>query len=121
MTQTTARRLSGYEVYEVFAQAPGRIHVHVGSVLAPDRELALLLAKENHTRRGEVASLWVVRRADIAATAPADREMLQTRLEKSYRQPEYYRSTRQKWQRFKTPAAARGNGPAGTAEGGDAT
>lgn len=54
------------EIFEVFAR---RSHddalVHAGSILAPDLEMALLLARETHFRHGEGTECWVVRHGDL--------------------------------------------------------
>lgn len=59
--------------WEVFVRSKrGLDHVHVGSVLAPDAETALLSARDVYTRRAEGVSLWVVRSVDIVASQPED-------------------------------------------------
>lgn len=46
--------------YEVFKQeAPGQPHRSIGTVHAPDAEMALLVARDVHVRRPDCASLWV--------------------------------------------------------------
>lgn len=48
--------------WEVFKQdEPGQPHRAIGSVHAPDAELALLIARDVHVRRPACASLWVAR------------------------------------------------------------
>jgi len=47
--------------YEVFKQdKPGKRHEAVGSVHAPDAEIALLMARDVFVRRPSAVSLWVV-------------------------------------------------------------
>lgn len=47
--------------YEVFKQdAPGKPHQAVGSVHAPDAEMALLNARDVFARRPQAVSMWVV-------------------------------------------------------------
>ena len=46
----------------------GLAHRHVGSVHAPDAELALAHARDTYTRRQEGVSLWVVPSAEIVAS-----------------------------------------------------
>ncbi len=59
--------------YEVFLFDDGRESFrHVGSLDAPDRELAVLYARETYVRRGEGSRAWVVSRADIAEIDSAD-------------------------------------------------
>ena len=76
-----------WHVYEVFHQkARGEHHVHVGSVHAPDPEMALLLAKEQFARRAACANLWVVRSDHIHATDYRDEDMFLHATDKSYRE-----------------------------------
>ena len=54
-----------WPLWEVFVRAKaGLAHRHVGSVHAPDAELALRHARDTYTRRGEGVSLWVVPSAE---------------------------------------------------------
>jgi ring-1,2-phenylacetyl-CoA epoxidase subunit PaaB len=75
-------------VWEVFQQDQrGEHHKHVGSLHAPDAELALVLAKESFARRGECVNLWVARAADIFATAYEDEDVFVHTTDKLYREP----------------------------------
>ena len=59
---TTARRRD-WPLWEVFVRARrGLSHVHVGSLHAPDAEMALRNARDVYTRRQEGVSIWVVPR-----------------------------------------------------------
>ena len=60
-------------------------HVHVGDVHAPDAEMALILAKEQFTRREPCVSLWVVPYSAIAATSYDDPDLFTHVTDKSYR------------------------------------
>lgn len=93
--------LSGkMEVWEVFAQKGHHDpFVHVGSVLAPDRDLAMSYAKECFFRRKEGTNLWITRRADVHAVD--DPDFLEQVTDKSYRHPEAYRSVVEKRERAK--------------------
>lgn len=75
-----------HDVWAVFLQAHRRDpHVYVGDVHAPDAEMALVLAKENYTRRDPCVNLWVVR-VDQIHTTPADAaEIFEPATDKSYR------------------------------------
>ena len=76
-----------WPLFEVFHQkARGEHHVHVGSIHAPDAEMALLLAKEQYGRRMACVNLWVVRAGDIHATDYADADMFKHATDKSYRE-----------------------------------
>jgi len=83
------------DVWAVFVQGRRRdTHVYAGDVHAPDAEMALVLAKENYTRRDPCVSLWVVRADQIHATAQDAAEMFVPATDKSYRFGGSYRQQR---------------------------
>jgi len=83
------------DVWAVFVQGRRRdAHVYAGDVHAPDAEMALVLAKENYTRRDPCVSLWVVRADQIHATAQSASEMFVPATDKSYRFGGSYRRQR---------------------------
>ena len=54
------------KVYEVFLRKGERdTYTHAGSLEAPDRDLAVLLARETYLRRAEGESAWIVERGDV--------------------------------------------------------
>lgn len=54
------------QTYEVFLKKAGKDEFrHAGSLDAPDPELALLLARETYSRRGEGAEMWLVERQHV--------------------------------------------------------
>ena len=60
-----------WPLYEVFVRGKrGLNHVHVGSLHAPDDEMAVHAARDVFTRRNEGVSIWVVKAADITASSP---------------------------------------------------
>jgi phenylacetate-CoA oxygenase PaaH subunit len=66
--------------YEVFLKPEGRDgFAHVGSLDAPDDDLATLYARETYIRRGEGVHAWVVRRSSILVLDPADLEVTRAR------------------------------------------
>jgi ring-1,2-phenylacetyl-CoA epoxidase subunit PaaB len=79
-------------LYEVFIRPKaGLSHKHVGSLHAPDDEMALQMARDVYTRRGEGVSIWVVQSKMIAASDPTDKEMLfEPTASKVYRHPTFY-------------------------------
>lgn len=78
------------EVYEVFRRAGHKEPFeHCGAVIAPDPDMALLLAKECFLRRREGNHLWVARRSDIHSFS--DESLLEVAGDKSYRFNEGYR------------------------------
>jgi len=78
--------LDQFQTFEVFHQGKsGAHHAHVGSVHAPNRELALLLAKEQYGRRGQTVNLWVVNTRDVFTMSAQDADVFATTPEKKYR------------------------------------
>src|ERR671914_1297396 len=78
------------ETWEVFRRHGHKeAFEHVGTVTAPDAEMALLLAKECFVRRREGEHLWIVDRTDIHSFK--DESLLEISADKSYRFPEAYR------------------------------
>lgn len=93
------------ETWEVFHQAKrGKHHAHVGTVHAPDPELAMVYAKEQFGRRQTTTNLWVVRTADIFALSYEDADMFATTPEKIHREAAGYK-TRDKIAAFKQQQA----------------
>jgi len=81
-----------WPLWEVFIRSKGGLsHMHVGSVHAPDGELALRHARDVYTRRLEGVSLWVVRSNDILASDPSKAGPIFEPAEtKVYRHPTFY-------------------------------
>ena len=79
-------------LYEVFIRAKsGLSHKHVGSLHALDDAMALQMARDVYTRRGEGVSIWVVRSSLITASDPTDKDMLfEPTASKIYRHPTFY-------------------------------
>ena len=79
-------------LWDVFVRARGGLdHRHVGSVHAPDAEMALRHARDTYTRRMEGVSLWVVKSTDIAASDPDQAgELFEPAQTKIYRHPTFY-------------------------------
>lgn len=79
-------------LYEVFVRSKqGLNHRHVGSLRAPDDEIALQHARDVYTRRNEGVSIWVVRSDLITASQPDDKpEFFDPSEDKVYRHPTFY-------------------------------
>lgn len=91
------------EVYEVFRRAGHKeAFEHCGAVIAPDPEMALLMAKECFLRRREGQHLWVARRSDIHSFS--DESLLEIAADKSYRFAEGYREVVVKRERARARA-----------------
>ena len=73
-----------WPLWEVFVRsAHGLAHKHVGSLHAPDADMAMLNARDVYTRRNEGVSIWVVKSSDIVAAEPGS-------TEKAFRYPTYF-------------------------------
>ena len=79
-------------LWEVFIRSRnGMAHRHVGSLHAPDAEMALQAARDTYTRRNEGLSIWVVPSTAITASDPADKAALfEPAASKIYRHPTFY-------------------------------
>lgn len=81
-----------WPLWEIFIRGQhGLNHRHVGSLHAPDAEMAINDARDVYTRRKEGVSIWAVRSADIAASAPSDKGPFFDPAEsKVYRHPTFF-------------------------------
>lgn len=90
MSGATDRR--EWPLWEVFIRGQhGVSHRHVGSLHAPDAQMAMRHARDVYTRRKEGVSIWVVPTAQITASDP-DRKgpMYDAADSKPYRHPTFY-------------------------------
>jgi len=86
------QELDQFQTFEVFHQKKrGQQHVHVGVVHAPNADMALLYAKEQYSRRGATANLWVVPSSAVSATEYFDEDIFETTPEKFHRDPASYK------------------------------
>lgn len=88
-----------YKEYEVFSRKNNNIPLqHQFSLLAPNREMAMMMAQENFMRREDAIDIWVVAREDIRALSSEERQVLTKRLDnKDYRNTRGYGYLRRKW------------------------
>ena len=84
--------MTDWPLWEIFIRSQhGLAHKHVGSLHAPDAEMAIKNARDVYTRRNEGVSIWVVRSCDITATSPSEKEPLfEPANSKIYRHPAFY-------------------------------
>lgn len=83
---------SHLQTFEVFHQAKsGARHIHVGSVHAPNAEMAMVFAKEQYARRSECVNLWVVKTSEIITFSPDDADLFATTPDKDYRDASGYK------------------------------
>ncbi len=81
-----------WPVWEIFIQSnPGIPHKHVGSLHAPDAEMAIQNARDTYTRRSEGVSIWVVEAKHLHASSPEDAgAFFEPANDKVYRHPTFY-------------------------------
>jgi ring-1,2-phenylacetyl-CoA epoxidase subunit PaaB len=81
-----------WPLWEVFIRGQhGLNHRHVGSLHAPDAQMAIKNARDVYTRRNEGVSIWVVEAAHITASSPSDKGPLYEPSEsKVYRHPTFF-------------------------------
>jgi ring-1,2-phenylacetyl-CoA epoxidase subunit PaaB len=81
-----------WALWEVFVRGKrGLNHVHVGSLHAPDAEMALRNARDLYTRRNEGISIWVVPSEAITASSPDEKDpFFAPAGDKVYRHPTFY-------------------------------
>ena len=92
MTTPGASDTESWPLWEVFVRANrGLSHVHVGSLHAPDPDMALRNARDVYTRRNEGVSIWVVPAEAITTSDPDARgEFFESPAGKNYRHASYY-------------------------------
>lgn len=83
---------SEWPLWEVFVRGKrGLNHVHVGSLHAPDADLAVRNARDLYTRRNEGVSIWVVQSAAITASTVEEKDpFFGPASDKIYRHPTFY-------------------------------
>lgn len=88
----TKEKDNQWPVWEVFVQSkPGLPHKHTGNVHAPDKEIALMNARDVYARRSEGISIWVVPAQAIVSSSPEDiGSFFEPANDKIYRHPTFY-------------------------------
>ena len=81
-----------WPLWEVFIRSKqGLNHKHVGSLRAPDAEMAIQNARDVHTRRSEGVSIWVMESKLITASDSSEADALfEPADSKVYRHPTFY-------------------------------
>lgn len=84
--------MNDWPLWEIFIRSQhGLAHKHVGSLHAPDAEMAMKNARDVYTRRNEGVSIWVVKSSEITASSPGEKEPLfEPANNKVYRHPSFY-------------------------------
>jgi ring-1,2-phenylacetyl-CoA epoxidase subunit PaaB len=95
--------------FEVFGRRKSESALeHAGTLVAPDPETALMLARETHFRHAEGVSYAVVRREDMHGLH--DPSLLEHTVDMSYRMQEGYTGFRAKREKAREAARNRGRG-----------
>lgn len=90
-----------YQEYEVFSRRRSDLSLeHRFSILAPNLEMAYVLAKENFFRREQIHDLWVVKRSDIRKMTEEEREAFNRLDNKHYRETKGYADLPSKWRKL---------------------
>ncbi len=91
-SQEAGKTRRDWPLWEVFVRAKrGLSHHHVGSLHAPDAELALHNARDAYTRRSEGVSIWVIPSDSIIASSPDEKDpFFDPSIDKPYRHPTFY-------------------------------
>jgi ring-1,2-phenylacetyl-CoA epoxidase subunit PaaB len=81
-----------WPLWEIFIRGQhGLAHKHVGSLHAPDAEMAINNARDVYTRRNEGISIWAIKSKDIASSCPDDKSALfDPSNSKIYRHPTFF-------------------------------
>lgn len=81
-----------WPLWEVFIRGQhGMSHRHVGSLHAPDEDMAIKNARDVYTRRNEGFSIWVVETKSITASSPSEKgPLFEPANSKAYRHPTFY-------------------------------
>jgi ring-1,2-phenylacetyl-CoA epoxidase subunit PaaB len=81
-----------WPLWEVFIRSKqGLDHKHVGSLHAPDAQMAIENARDVYTRRLEGVSIWVVESKHIHASNPDEAQSFyEPANDKVYRHPTFY-------------------------------
>ncbi len=87
-----------YQEFEVFSRRTATAALqHQFSLLAPNEEIALVMAQENFMRREPVADIWVVNRLNIRKTKSEERTVLKRLDNKDYRTTKGYGYLKKIW------------------------
>ncbi|MFD1425907.1 ring-1,2-phenylacetyl-CoA epoxidase subunit PaaB [Kroppenstedtia sanguinis] len=99
------KRRGEYDVFEVFVQkTQADFHVHVGSVVAPSPDVALLTARENFLRREKAVNLWIVPRNGIYATSYDEPDWFAREMDRRYREVGGYSENGRLWKMYRERA-----------------
>lgn len=96
-----AEEKSFYQEYEVFSKrTPTSTFQYQFSLLAPNEEMALVLAQENFMRREPVIDIWIVNRKHIRKMNAEEKLTLKRLDNKDYRLTKGYGYLKKKWRHY---------------------
>ncbi|KXH81900.1 1,2-phenylacetyl-CoA epoxidase subunit PaaB [Sporosarcina sp. HYO08] len=95
------RETTFYQEFEVFSKrTPTASFQHQFSLLAPNKEMALIMAQENFMRREPVVDIWIVNRKDIRGLEGEEKLILGRLNNKDYRETKGYGYLKKKWRHY---------------------
>ena len=87
-----------YDEYVVFSRRNATAPMQEQfTLLAPNHDIALVMAQENFMRREPVYDIWVVKRSDIRQMSEDERKACYRIDNKDYRETKGYGYLRKKW------------------------
>lgn len=90
-----------YEEFEVFSRKKDTTPLQYQfSLLAPNHDMAMTMAKEDFFRREIPKDIWIIKRSDIRKQTQGEKEAFQ-RLDKAYRETKGYTDLVQRWRNFR--------------------
>lgn len=90
-----------YQEFEVFSRRSDTSPLQYQfSLLAPNQELALIMAQENFMRREPVVDIWVVQTSNIRKMTQEEKQSLKRLDNKDYRNTKGYGYLRKKWRQY---------------------
>lgn len=92
---------SFYQEYEIFSKrTPSSAFQHQFSLLAPNEQMAFIMAQENFMRREPVADIWIVNRKHIRKMENEEKQTLARLDNKEYRTTKGYGYLKKKWRQY---------------------
>ncbi len=90
-----------YQEYEIFSKrTPSSAFQHQFSLLAPNEDMAFIMAQENFMRREPVADIWIVNRKHIKKMNDEEKMTLNRLENKDYRTTKGYGYLKKKWRQY---------------------
>lgn len=92
---------SYFEEFEIFSRktqtAPMQYQF---SLLAPNEEMAMVMAQENFLRRETVNDIWIVKKQHVRKMTSEEKKTLQRLDNKDYRTTKGYGYLKKKWRKY---------------------